>query len=328
MADDQPRVQTVRNAWTNALRAEVLRVGRKIPELSRIATVGVWIATYADADGGGAFPSRETLGQLAGCTTESVTRVVKVLIAVGMLQRKRRPNQSSMYQLVMPVVRPDWAAHIYLYTDTRQRRAHAKKKEREVSEAIGRMTSPDAVRTTSTAGVPDSVHGGLSETDDEAPDGVHGRPGTASMDAIRTASMAGSYQYLPTSGRDPEPDHDSADHSPQPQVDAGAPARKINYDSEQDDQAPDAAPGLHGVPRPPVGHRERKTAAVTQPPILLSVPTGYAELRAAAEAQPGLVREAFQQLGHRRAVDMYGRRLVQKHASDLIGADHRTGTDD
>jgi hypothetical protein len=228
-SSDRDRVQTVRNAWTNALRAEVLRVGRTIPEVARVANVGVWLATYADADGSNAFPGRETLAQLAGCSQETVTRAVKVLIGVGMLARKRRPNASAMYQLLVPVERPEWAAHIHHYTDTRQRKAHAKKKAREVAamqsaetEETARTASMDAFRTASTDGVPDSVHGGGSEPDSEAPDSVHGRPRKASMDAVRTASMAGVYQYLPTYGRDPDLHHDSADHSPQPQVRAGA----------------------------------------------------------------------------------------------------------
>lgn len=215
------RVQTVRNAWTNALRAEVLRVGRRIPELPRIATIGMWIATYADADGGNAFPGRQTLAHLAGASEETVTRAVKVLTAVGMLRRKRRPNASSVYQLTIPVGRPDWAAHIHLYTDTRQRRAHAQKKQREAEELTtqqSRTASTDGIRTASTTNLPDSVHGRLPKT----PDSVHGRPRTTSMDAFRTASTAGPYQYPPTSGRDPERDHNTADHSPQPQVDAGA----------------------------------------------------------------------------------------------------------
>jgi hypothetical protein len=54
---DSDRVQSVRNAWTNALRAEVLRVGRTIPEVARVAAVGMWIATYTDADGSNAFPA-------------------------------------------------------------------------------------------------------------------------------------------------------------------------------------------------------------------------------------------------------------------------------
>ncbi|PVE04625.1 helix-turn-helix domain-containing protein [Streptomyces scopuliridis] len=221
------RVQTVRNAWINALRAEVLRDG--VPaELPRIANVGVWIATYADADGGGAFPSRETLGTLAGCAQETVTRCVKVLMAVGMLARRRRPNASSVYQLLIPVSRPDWAAHIHLYTDTRQRKAHAAKKAEQITDVVRKTTSTvrtasvDADRTASMDCVPDSVHGGRSEPPPEGPDSVHGRPRTASMDAFRTASMAGPYQYNHPYGVDPDPDHNMAEPEPQPQVRAGA----------------------------------------------------------------------------------------------------------
>ncbi|MFJ8049279.1 helix-turn-helix domain-containing protein [Streptomyces luteogriseus] len=213
------RVQSVRNAWTNALRAEVLRVGRRIPEVARVVTVGMWIATYADADGSNAFPGRDTLATLSGCSQETVTRAVKVLMGVGVLARKRRPNASAMYQLLMPLGGGlDWAAHIHHMTDTRQRKAHAKAKAERIAEAT-RNASTDAVENLSDSvrgRVPDSVRAGGSETPPTDPDSVHGRPRTASVDAFRTASAAGVYQYTPTSGRDPLPDHTLAGLSPQP----------------------------------------------------------------------------------------------------------------
>jgi hypothetical protein len=219
------RVQSVRNAWTNALRAEVLRVGRRIPEVARVVTVGMWIATYADADGSNAFPGRDTLATLASCSQETVTRAVKVLIGVGVLTRKRRPNTSAMYQLLIPVGSTglDWETHIHHMTDTRQRKAHAKAKAERLAEAA-RTASMDAVENPgdstpdSVRGrVPDSVRAGGSGAPRADPDSVHGRPRTASVDAFRTASAAGVYQYTPTSGRDPIPDHDMAGLSPQPQ---------------------------------------------------------------------------------------------------------------
>lgn len=218
---NEDRVQSVRNAWTNALRAEVLRVGRTIPEVARVVTVGMWIATYADADGSNSFPSRATLATLSGCSQETITRCVNVLMHVGVLVRRRRPNASTVYQLLIPTGRLDWDAHIHFVTETRQRKAYAKKKADSIAEAT-RTASTDAVRTASTAGVPDSVRGGGSEPPEITPDSVHGRPRKASVDAVRTASVAGVYQYLPTSGRDPLPDHNSADLSPQPPVHVGA----------------------------------------------------------------------------------------------------------
>lgn len=209
---DTARTQSVRNAWTNALRAEVLRVHTL--DMAKVAGVGSWIATYADADGGGAFPSRETLATLAGCSPEAVTRAVKVLVAVGMLARKRRPNAPTMYQLMMPLGRPDWAVHMHLYSDTRQRSWNAEKKRLAEKEAAARTASVDAVRTASALNVPDSVHGrGPND-----PDSVHGRPRTASADGIRTASTdAPTNTDLPTVGT-PFPDQDAADDQPQPQV--------------------------------------------------------------------------------------------------------------
>jgi hypothetical protein len=156
------RVQSVRNAWTNALRAEVLRVGRTIPEVARVVTVGMWIATYADADGSNSFPGRDTLATLSGTSQETVTRCVKVLMGVGVLARRRRPNASSMYQLLMPPGGGlDWAAHIHHLTETRQRKAHAKEKAQRIAK-LTRTASVDAVENPT-----DRVHG-------RGPDSVRG----------------------------------------------------------------------------------------------------------------------------------------------------------
>lgn len=216
--------QAPRTAWINAMRSEVLRVGKRIPEVARVVHVGVWIATYADADGGNAFPGRDTLACLAGCSQESVTRCVKVLIGVGALKRRRRPNASSVYELVPEVFLPGglpWEEHMHHYTDTRQRKAHAKKKAEEAAEAAeaARIASMDAIRE-DPDGVhgrrPDSVHDGGSGSRKTGPDRVHGRPRKASVDAVRTASTAGVYKDSSTSGRDPHRDKDGAGHSPQP----------------------------------------------------------------------------------------------------------------
>ncbi|MYU24509.1 helix-turn-helix domain-containing protein [Streptomyces sp. SID8352] len=229
------RVQSVRNAWTNALRAEVLRVGRRIPEVARVVTVGMWIATYADADGSNAFPGRDTLATLAGCSQETVTRAVRVLMGVGVLARKRRPNASAMYQLLMPLGGGlDWQTHIHHMTETRQRVARRKEKEK-AAEAVTRTASPDAVRTASAHGVPDSVRVGGSTPASDTPDSVRGRPRNASGDAVRTASASGVYQYIPTSGRDPLPDHTLAGLSPQPPKRAGEAVK--NESSTREKQA-------------------------------------------------------------------------------------------
>ncbi|MGV9271486.1 helix-turn-helix domain-containing protein [Kitasatospora sp. NPDC003701] len=202
------RTQTVRSAWTNALRAEVLRIGSR--DLAAVARVGVWLATYADADGSNAWPSRETLAVLAGCTPESVTRALRVLEGVGVLAKRRRPNSTAVYRLLIGAERPDWGRHMHHYTDTRQRKARAAQKA-ALADGLTRKASPDAVRTASPQGVPDSVPGLGSGQRPRTPSGgsdsVPGHPRTASPDAVRTASPAGGYQYLPTYGRDQPPYH-------------------------------------------------------------------------------------------------------------------------
>ncbi|MFD5916209.1 helix-turn-helix domain-containing protein [Kitasatospora sp. NPDC058201] len=227
--------QTVRHAWTTTLRAEVLRVGSR--DLAAVARVGVWLASYADADGGNAFPSRETLAALAGCSVETVTRALRVLTGAGMLRSRRRPNSTAVYTLVLPSRQPDWTSYLHHYTDTRQRRARATEKAESIAAAEAarqtRTASPDAVRTASPAGVPDSVPGGGSgqrpRTPSEGSDSVPGRPRTASPDAVRTASPAGPYRYLPTYGRDSIIDH------PAREAEGQVPA--VSGSAEDDDAA-------------------------------------------------------------------------------------------
>lgn len=235
--------QAPRTAWINAMRAEVLRVGKRIPEVARVAHVGVWIATYADADGSNSFPGRDTLAVLAGCSQETVTRAVKVLMGVGVLERKRRPNASSMYQLRMFL--PGglaWEEHLHHYTDTRQRRAHAKAKA-EVVARVARTASMDAVREEQV----DSVHGGGSGSTAGETDSVRGRPWKASVDAVRTASTAGVYKVPPTSGRDPHPDHDPVVVVPQPQERAGSQVED-EFPRQRDEAKAASRPGGEGGP--------------------------------------------------------------------------------
>lgn len=223
-ASDDDGVQWINTAWINAMREELLRMGRELPELPRVIAIGVWIATFTEKDGSNAFPSRETLAILAGCSQETVTRAVKVLVGVGVLARKRRPNASAMYQLLLPGGRRlNWAAHIHHMTDTRQRKAYAKKKAAELAETVSaleaeqaRKASMDAVRTATTASVPDRVHVGGSEISTEDPESVRGRPRKASVDAVRTATTDAPTKPTPTFGRDHHPDHLPAGPEPQP----------------------------------------------------------------------------------------------------------------
>lgn len=252
MTTDGPdkRVQSVRNAWINALRDETLRVCNK--EQARVAHVGQMIATYADADGSNAFPGQDTIAVLVGGTDEAVARAIKVLVAVGMLSKKRRPNAPAIYQLLMPVQRPDWTKHMHLYTESRQKRAHTAKKIRDAEERTGKpKENPEPVRGRVPepvhGGVPEPVHGGVFGTrpwtgsDDSEP--VHGRPRNPSTDAFRNPSMAGGTS-TPTSGRDPLPHQTVPELPHQPQVRAGA--------RGENDQVSPAAPTQPGFAHCPV----------------------------------------------------------------------------
>ncbi|MDN3056906.1 hypothetical protein PH213_20595 [Streptomyces sp. SRF1] len=296
MSSTPEHTQAPRTAWINAMRAEVLRVGKRIPEVARVVAVGVWIATYADADGTNAFPGRETLACLAGCSQETVTRSVKVLVGVGVLQRKRRPNASAMYVLLHPTGPLPWEEHLHHYTQTRQRKAHARKK----AEALARKASMDAVRTASTAGVPDSVHDGGSDLDARGPDSVHGRPRTASTDAFRTASTAGPYKCPPTYGRDPRIDKERVADSPQPPVRAGARGDEKQSPSRQQPEDKPVKRCIGGCGQPLLradrdrchGCQKRAEGAPERPqqPVqgafLMSVPSGTSPARPDAPGAP------------------------------------------
>ncbi|MEU8537552.1 helix-turn-helix domain-containing protein [Streptomyces parvulus] len=274
---NEDRVQWVSTAWINAMRDEALRVRK--PEVARVITIGVWIATFAEKDGSNAFPSRATLATLASCSQETVTKAVNVLIGVGVLARKRRPNTSAMYQLLMPLGRRlDWDSHIHHMTETRQRKAYARKKADAFQE---RNASTDAVRTASTDAVekpsldpdsddgrvPDSVRAGGSEHPPANPDSVRGRPRTASVDAFRTASVDAPTKPTTTCGSDPLPDHNLAGLSPQPQQRAGE-AVKDESSTGQRQAAKPRATALAAVRARPV------LARCTGPDCGIALPVG------------------------------------------------------
>lgn len=217
-------VQSVRNAWINRLRDEALRMKRT--EVSKCVHIGILIGTYADADGTNAFPAGKTLAAIAGCTEETVTRCVKVLLAVGLLSRKRRPNQSSMYLLVVPMGKAvPWVDHLHLYTETRQARRKRDIKAQEVAAAYG-TPAPEAPRNPLQNGVRNPFQDGGPEP---VPAGDSGDLGTRSGTVPETVLErgpepvpAGGDHKSPTSGRDPGTDHTEADVVSQPQVVAGA----------------------------------------------------------------------------------------------------------
>ncbi|MGI3230593.1 hypothetical protein ACRJ4B_49915 [Streptomyces sp. GTA36] len=306
-------VQTVRNAWINRVRDEALRMRR--PEVSKCAQIGMLIATYADADGSNAFPSGATLGAIAGCTEETVTRCVKVLVAVGLLERKRRPNKSAMYRLIVPMKRPLWAPHLHLYTDTRQAKRKRELKEKEVAEALAAREA-EAARNPLQNGIRDPFQNGVAEPvpagGSEESGTRSGTPSVPVAERVPEPVPAGGDQYIPTFGRDPDSDHNMADHLAQPPKPAGA------------REAPDAAPGLRSVPGPPGGRATSKAEAPdgsSQRPLLLAVRSRaelsrdeLAALRAAAT--PEEVRQAIAELGAGQASRLYGTRLVAQHLPD------------
>ncbi|MFC8290052.1 helix-turn-helix domain-containing protein [Streptomyces sp. NPDC057250] len=303
-------VQSVRNAWINRVRDEALRTRR--PEVSKAAHIGILIATYANADGSQAFPSTGTLAAIAGVSEETVTRCVRLLLAAELLVRRRRPNQSSVYQLLIPTARIDWNEHLHVWGETRQAKARRKAKADAVAALLAEQEgtpSPDAVRNPSPAGVPEPVPGGGSETSGTRPrTGAEPDPGR-----VPEPVPGGGLPIPPTCGRDPGPDQTMAAAPPQPQ-DAHA--------SDADDA------GLRLVPPPRGGRRAAPgdvQTAGSQRPLLLPVrglPADRRELTrdqrdaVRAQATPELVRAAIDAEGIGQAIHLYGSRLVSEAMND------------
>jgi hypothetical protein len=187
---------TPQRAWINLLRAEVLRVDEleqqggfpwRAVDVARVASVGVWIATYADADGTNAWPGRDALAALGGMSRDTVTRCTRVLEAVGLLAVKRRPNRSSEYTLLYPA--PgfvlDWQTHMGLMTSRQQAWRQARKASADAHQPESRKASAD--------GPPNAVR--------DVPESVRGRPWKASADTFRKASAdAPTTTHLPAVG--------------------------------------------------------------------------------------------------------------------------------
>lgn len=211
-------VQSVRNAWINRVRDEALRARR--PEVSKAVHIGILIATYANSDGSKAFPSNSTLAAIAGVSEETVTRCVRLLMAAELLARRRRPNLSSVYQLLIPSARINWAEHLHVWGETRQAKARRKAKAAETEALLADRASaeegnpsPDAFRNPSEAGSPEPVPGGAPDTS-----GTRPRTGTDTDPGhVPEPVPGGGLPVPPTSSRDPQPDQTMAALPPQPQ---------------------------------------------------------------------------------------------------------------
>lgn len=230
---DEKRVQSVRNAWINCLRKEALEKRRA--DVSACVQIGVWIATFADADGSKSYPSAETLGGIVHCTDETVGRAVKVLLAVGLLQRRRRRNKESEYQLVMPVQPVDWDEHLHLYTDTRQKRRKAELKKKAIAKLLAAQEEAEQIDkvvpervsepvSTRDRDIQKPVPAGSSEGAEnrETRSGTVEEPVPERSEEVQKPVPAGGDQDNPASGRDPEPQPQLAEPVPRPTVRAGA----------------------------------------------------------------------------------------------------------
>lgn len=247
--EPEARVASPRSAWTLALRAEVLRVGG--PDMARVGTIGIWLASYADADGGSCFPSLATIAALAGCSQDSASQLVRVLLGVGMLGRRRRPNQSSVYQLLIPTQRPDWDAHMHHYAASPKRRAYAKKKAADLAARQAQATrNPPVgvVRNPPTAVVPEPAGAGGSGPLADAPEPADGRVRNPPTAGFRNPPVAGgTCTDLPAVGT-PTPDTSWFGPRPQPPVARASPLRIVSTSPGSSDTGSSQPPLLMSAP--------------------------------------------------------------------------------
>lgn len=251
------REQSKRSAWEMRLRNEALHMAR--PEVSHCVEIGRWIASYADPDGTNAHPSTETLAILHGCSEEFIGRGVRVLMGLGVLGRKRRPNDSSMYTLITPAAgqRLDWDAHLHHWTDNRQARQRRKAKEEGAAKLKARTPSADGVRNPSPDGVqegPEPVRGRDSrETETRPrtlPEPVRGR--------IAEPVRGGPYQVHTPYGSDQAKGPETVDVVPQPQVGAGGRESQDEIPGQQENGPAAAAPGTGTADAAPAGYQVRE----------------------------------------------------------------------
>lgn len=299
-SSDNERVESVRSAWTRRLRQEALRMRR--PEVSKIIHVGVIIATYADADGTNATMAVPTLAGVVGCSQETVTRAVRVLVAVGLMDRKRRPNRTATHTLLIPLGAVDWDAHLHLYTATRQRARRERILQEEVWRRLAEQDRADPSNPYCAAywaANPDSNWRPLSDPDwtPPTPTAVTAEPaGTPSADAIRNPFPTGVPEPVPAGGsgtrsrggfrdsgtrsrtgaepvpgRGPEPVPDGGVHRVLPPVGdpssdtdlvGPVPQPQVRARETGQDESPATLQALAGGGRAPGG----------QPPLLLPVP--------------------------------------------------------
>jgi hypothetical protein len=197
------RKESVRSAWTRTLRQEALRM--RSAAVSRIVHVGIIIATYADSDGTHATMAGPTLAAITGYSEETITRATRVLVAVGLMERKRRPNLTAMHTLLMPLGDVDWNAHLHLYTNNRQQARRQQAKAEEVQRRLAEVDPGDVLNPFTPAywaANPDSDWRPLGDPEWQPPTGDTRNP---SADAVRNP--------FPTGGPEPVPDGDSGTRS-------------------------------------------------------------------------------------------------------------------
>jgi hypothetical protein len=255
---EDDRTESVRSAWTRCLRKEALRM--RDADVSKIVHIGLVLATYANADGTNAWPAVPTLATIAGCAEDVVSRSMAALVGIGLLRRKRRPNETPMHVLVIPLGSEPlvWEPHLEPFVKARaataRRRARSAERNRNPVPTGVPEQRPDGVRNTVPTGVPE-----------HRPDGGSEGPGTLSRrgtehrpDRVPEHRPVGGVhgQLLPTVG-DPLTDTDVLGLVGQPQVGAREAAPQDQF-----------SPGLQALPgggRGPAGG---------QAPLLLSVHAG------------------------------------------------------
>ncbi|MGW0800324.1 zinc finger domain-containing protein [Streptomyces sp. NPDC002692] len=322
------RVQAPRTAWMNRMRAEALRMNRN--DVSKIVHVGWVIVSFANSDLTSCHPGTDTIATIVGCSEETVSRAKKVLKALGVLTEKRRPNDNSEYFFNLPVGNEqlDWEAHLHYYVNTRQAERKKKEKAKEIAAHLAKREAELAAqRNPVRNGFRNPVRNGDQESRNPfppgVPDGPEPVPAGGSEPPSQTPGTRSGTGSEPGAERGPEPvpaggvqsfihkgpDKAAAGPGSWPSHSPGeGPERQIA--SEREEPQP---PALAVVPQPPRSGRRARTAAATQPPLMLSVP--------GREPTPDEIRAALTEHGVTGAMRHYGRDLVMRelHAADPKG---------
>jgi len=147
-----------RSDWVRTLRRISLEA--PTPEAREVCTALLWLSTYANPDGSKILTGIETVRQLAGCSYDRASTLLAVGRELGLLHRRRRPNQTSVHHLTVPPGPIFWESSPAYgkLVNSRHKQRHAKDRaaRRAAIDPQGAPEQQEAgTRTMSAPGVPE-----------------------------------------------------------------------------------------------------------------------------------------------------------------------------